>query len=268
MTALRPAALAFDAIASVFDHRFGEWQSVAAQRRVVRKALMQALPTGSRLLELGGGTGEDAAFLAARGYHIHLTDASPAMAAAARGKLQHWGCPTDAVPAEEMEAFAAARLADGLPPFDGAFSNFAGLNCVEDLAPTARGLARLIRPGGSAILVLFGTACPGEILVETLNGRALQALRRFRRGPAPARLGGRHFTVTYHRQAEIVAAMAPHFRLKRRLGVGIFVPPSAAEPTISRHPRLLKALEAMDRVAATPLAVLGDHILYEFQRLP
>ncbi|HEY4076026.1 MAG TPA: class I SAM-dependent methyltransferase [Rhizomicrobium sp.] len=268
MTGLRPAALAFDAVASVFDHRYGEWQSVAAQRRAVRAALMQTFPAGSHLLELGGGTGEDAAFLAARGYNIHLTDASPAMVASARNKLLQWGCRAEAVPAEEMESFAARRLANGHLPFDGIFSNFAALNCVDDLTPTARGLSQLITPGGRAVLVVFGTACPGEILVETLHGRPGQALRRFRRGPAPARLGGRQFTVSYHSQASIIAAMTPHFRLRRRLGIGIFVPPSAAEPLISRYPRIVKMLEAMDRITAASLAMLGDHVLYEFQRLP
>ena len=61
-------------------------------------------------------------------------------------------------------------------------------------------------------------------------------------------------------------AMRPWFRPVRRLGVGIFVPPSAAEPWISRHPRLLALLEVMDRLAERPFALLGDHILYQFER--
>src|SRR6185503_2855254 len=166
--------------------------------------------------------------------------------------------------AEEIENFAAAREA----AFDAVFSNFAPLNCVEDLAPVGRGLARLVRPGGAAMLVVFGTFCPGEMLAETLRRRPGNALRRRKRGAVAARLGGRDFTVTYHRKRDIVAATAPHFRLVRRQGIGVFVPPSAAEPWISRHPRLLAALEAADRVAARPLAALGDHVLYHFERLP
>ena len=64
--ALRPAAIAFDAVAPIFDSRFGAWQSVSAQRRAVRAALLHAFPPGGYILELGGGTGEDAAFLAQR----------------------------------------------------------------------------------------------------------------------------------------------------------------------------------------------------------
>jgi SAM-dependent methyltransferase len=263
---LQPAALAFDSVAPAFDDRFGEWQSVAAQRRAVRCAIAAALPRGAHVLELGGGTGEDAAWLAQRGFKLMLTDASPAMVAVARGKLAPFGAQAEIVAAEDLERFAERRAADGGVRFDGVISNFAPLNCVADLAPVGRGLARLVKPGGSALLVLFGTDSPGDMLVECLRGRAGQALRRLRRGPAPARLGGRPFTITYHRGRDIARALRPWFRPVKRLGTGIFVPPSAAEPWISEHPRLLNMLEQLDRIAARPLALLGDHVLYQFTR--
>lgn len=263
---LRPAALAFDAVAPSFDSRFGGWLSVAAQRRAVRHALIAAFPPGGEVLEVGGGTGEDALWLARLGLRVTPTDASPAMTAIADAKLKPLGLRAEVAAAEELESFAHRHLQNGGAPFDGAFSNFAPLNCVENLAPVARALAHLVRPGGSAVLVLFGIVSPGEILVESLSGRPRQALRRFRRGAVPARLGGRAFTVTYHRAAVLRQAMHPWFRLARRLGIGVFVPPSAAEPWISRHPHLLALLEGLDRFAARPLAPLGDHILYHFTR--
>ncbi|HET8638412.1 MAG TPA: hypothetical protein VFL96_16295, partial [Acidobacteriaceae bacterium] len=57
ITALRTAALAFEAAAPAFDERFGLWASVAAQRRSVREVLLQAFPPSGRILEVGGGTG-------------------------------------------------------------------------------------------------------------------------------------------------------------------------------------------------------------------
>jgi hypothetical protein len=106
------------------------------------------------------------------------------------------------------------------------------------------------------------------MLVETLRWRPGNALRRFSRGNVRARLNGREFNVRYHRQADLERMLSPCFRLQSRRGIGIFVPPSAAEPWISRHARLLGALEKLDRIAARPLAVLGDHILYRFERTP
>jgi len=264
---LPPAAAAFDAIADRFDGRYNWWLSVAAQRRAVRAALISVFPPGARLIDVGGGTGEDADFLICAGREVLVTDVSPAMVRIATEKLRALGAPKPrVVPAENLWKLAEEREWEGLGPFDGAYSNFAALNCVKDLREPARGLARLIRPGGHAMLVLFGTSCPGEWLVQLagLNGRA--AFRRVSHGDVHARLGGKDFTVRYHRAADIKRAFAPWFRLVSKRGIGIFVPPSAAEPAISKSPRLVAALEAMDRVVSRPLAALGDHVLYKLER--
>ena len=264
---LPPAALAFDAVAPDFDRRFGKWLSVLAQRTAVRRALVEMLPRGGRVLELGGGTGEDAAWLAARGYDVLHTDPSPRMVTLAASKLApHPRARTLVAAAESLDAVAQDPDSSGAPPFDGAFSNFAALNCVTDLAAVGRGLARLVRPGGIVALVLFGPFAPGEFVVELARFRPRAALRRLSRGAVAARLGGHHFTVRYHRPGEIEAAMAPWLRPIGRRGIGVFVPPSAAEPWISRHPRLLRMLEALDERAATRLALLGDHVMYCFER--
>jgi len=264
---LPPAAAAFDAIADRFDARYGAWLSVAAQRRAVRSALAAVFPRGSRLIDIGGGTGEDAEWLIREGRDVLVTDVSPAMIRVAEEKLRSLGAETPrVVPAERLGELADERESEGLAPFDGAYSNFAALNCVTDLRETARGLARLIRPGGSAMLVIFGTLPPGEWAVQLARLNARAAFRRVSHGNVHARLGGRDFTVRYHRARDVARAFSPWFRLVARRGIGIFVPPSAAEPAISSFPRLLGALEAMDRVVSRPLAILGDHVLYQLER--
>jgi SAM-dependent methyltransferase len=263
---LRPAAQAFDDAAQSFDTRFGAWKSVSAQRRAVRSVLLQQIPPRGRVLEIGGGTGEDAAFLVQNGFDVLLTDPSPTMVQLAGEKLVPMGASAEIAAGEEMEAFAERYLASGRPLFDGAFSNFAPLNCVHELRPVASGLARLLKPGAAAMLVIFGTCCPGEVAVETLRGRPQQALRRCKRGAVAARLAKREFNVVYHRRAEMKHAFEPWFMLERRVGIGVAVPPSAAEPWISEHPRLLAMFEGLDRLIAGPLAMLGDHVLYQLRR--
>jgi ubiquinone/menaquinone biosynthesis C-methylase UbiE len=266
-SSLPPAAAAFDAIADRFDGRYGAWLSVAAQRRAVRSALAAAFPRGSRLIDVGGGTGEDAEWLAREGRDVLLTDVSPAMVRVAESKLRPLGLAAPRVcPAEQLAALADERDAAGIALFDGGYSNFAALNCVTDLGEPARGLARLIRPGGQLLLVLFGTCPPGEWIVQLARRDIRAAFRRASRGDVHARLGGRDFTVRYHRGADVARAFGPWFRVVARRGIGIFVPPSAAEPAISSFPRLLARLEAFDRVASRPLAVFGDHVLYQLER--
>lgn len=253
------AATAFGAIAGDFDARFGAWRSVAAQRRAIRTALLTAFPEGSRLIEIGGGTGEDALWLARHGRRVLMTDPSPEMVRVAGAKF------------EGTLANAALASAERLPSadgreFDGAYSIFAALNCVADLPQFGRELAGLLPHGSQALLVTFGTFCPGEWLVEAVRGRPRNMLRRFQRKPVMATLGGQRFAVHYHRRADLEGALSPWFELEARQGIGVFVPPSAAEPWISGHPRLLRALETLDRRLSRPLAPLGDHILYRFRR--
>ena len=115
------------------------------------------------------------------------------------------------------------------------------------------------------MLVLFGPLPPGEVVVELLRGRPRSAFRRLRRGAVHARLGGGDFTVRYHAAARYPARSRPGSGWSAR-GIGVFVPPSGAEPGISAHPRLLRALERLDRLASAPLAVLGDHVAYVLRR--
>ena len=101
------------------------------------------LHPGQRVLELNCGTGIDAIHLADRGIQVLACDISPRMIQIARQDAVASGhatlldfrvLPTEAVDRLELES-----------PFDGAFSNFSGLNCVEDLSGVARNLARLLK---------------------------------------------------------------------------------------------------------------------------
>jgi SAM-dependent methyltransferase len=267
-----PAAVrAFDHTADRFDERFGEWLSVAAQRQAVRRYLLRTFAPGSRLLELAAGTGEDAIFLLDRGYDVTVTDGSPRMVRRAAEKLARAGHGARApqhVVLEELDAFAERMSGEGRAPFEGAYSNFAGLNCVPDLSVLGPPLAKLLRPGSPCLLVVFGTCPPGEMIVELLRRRPAAAVRRLGRSAAPAQLGGESFRVWYPGPRTVARALAPYFRLRRVRGIGILVPPSAAEPWISRFPRVVRGLAAGDRLLTAPLARLGDHVLIHLERTP
>ena len=140
------------------------------------------------------------------------------------------------------------------------------LNCVPGLAVLRRPLARLLKRGAACVLVVFGPCSPGDVAVEFVRGRPRAALRRFRKGPVPARIGSERFQVWYPSPRAVASALAPFFRLRGIRGIGILVPPSAAEPEISRYPRLLAACEAVDRLLEVPLALFADHVLLHLER--
>jgi len=55
-------------------------------------------------------------------------------------------------------------------PFDGAFSNFSGLNCVENLEDVSRDVAQLLRPKADFDLY-DGRFVPVEIIWFLLHGK-------------------------------------------------------------------------------------------------
>lgn len=262
---LSAAATAFDRVASSYDELFTHTTIGRAQRKHVWSRLLAAFPPGSRILELNCGTGEDARFLARSGRSVVACDASPAMIAIARRRDQEEGGLAN------LEHFEIANEALGSlsveKPFDGAFSNFSGLNCLADLKPVARNLAKLVRPGGPVLVCLWSRVCPAEVLWYLLHGQPKKAVRRFS-GKATARLGEMTISVAYPTVREVRRFFSPWFRLSSRRAVGLFVPPSYVERWISEHQKLLARLEWLDRLCAEwpILRDAGDHMLLEFVR--
>ncbi|MEO0560778.1 MAG: methyltransferase domain-containing protein, partial [Chloroflexota bacterium] len=82
-----PPDAAFDALAPTYDDDFTETIIGHHLRERVHRRLDILFSAGDALLELGCGTGEDALYLAQRGVHITVTDASSSMLTVAREKL-------------------------------------------------------------------------------------------------------------------------------------------------------------------------------------
>ena len=138
--------------------------------------------------------------------------------------------------------------------FDGALSNFGALNCVADLAAAARGLARVVRPGGPVAICLIGRCCLWEIAYYSVRLQFRKALRRRHASEF------RGMAVYYPSVAEVSSAFAEGFELRRWKGVGLFVPPSYVKLPAT----LVRALGACDRVfAGLPgLRAMADHRLF------
>src|SRR5512137_621210 len=79
---------AFDSVASDYDGALGNNALIQKMRAQVMQTIERTFPRGARLLDLGCGTGIDAAYLSARGYEVTAIDASPAMAARANERIR------------------------------------------------------------------------------------------------------------------------------------------------------------------------------------
>lgn len=254
---------AFDALAADYDATFTATPLGTLLRDAVWRRLDARFAPGDRVLELACGTGEDAVHLARRGVRVAATDASPAMVETARRKAAAAGLDGSV----EVRHLPAEELATGedLPgPFDGAFSDFGGLNCVADLGAVARGLARRLRPGAPVLLCVMGPLVPWEWAWYLGHGDTERAFRRLRRGG----VAWRGLTIRYPSIRQVRRAFAPGFRTLRTGAVGALLPPTYAEEWTRRHPRLLTTLARWERrlERVPPLPWLADHFLLELER--
>src|SRR5207244_5164801 len=80
-------ARGYDLIASSYDDVEGRNEISETVRRYSIDAALKVFRPGSRILELGCGTGRDAVALAQRGIRVDATDVSPAMIAATRARV-------------------------------------------------------------------------------------------------------------------------------------------------------------------------------------
>jgi ubiquinone/menaquinone biosynthesis C-methylase UbiE len=260
------AGAAFNRIAHEYDHIFTDSLIGRAQRDTVWKVLTRTFRKNDKILELNCGTGEDAIFLGSNGISVFALDASPQMIARAEQRLRH-NSPQLPVVFRELPTERIGELHPETQ-YDGAFSNFSGLNCIADLGAVAASLASLMMPGGRLVLCFSTRFCLIEILYYFARGQWQRALRRCK-GYSEVTIDDVQFSVYYPTLRRICRYFAPHFRIYSCTGVGVAVPPSYLEAWARRHPRLFPLLRRLEELLAT-LPILrstGDHVLLCFQKV-
>jgi len=253
--------------AETYDQEFTDTLVGRAERDMVWEELGRAFRSGQRILELNCGTGVDAVHLAETGVRVLACDIAPGMIAMARRRLNA-SALADMVDLRVLPTEDIAALRDE-GPFDGAFSNFAGLNMVRDLCCVARDLAALLKPGAHVLLCMAGRIAPWEITWYLAHGDLGRAFQRFRPGGVVRLVDGVRINAYYPSISTMVRTFAPEFRLRSCRGIGISLPPAYAEPWARRFPRVFEGLAGADRwLSRVPgLRALAGHVLLRFERV-
>jgi ubiquinone/menaquinone biosynthesis C-methylase UbiE len=254
----------WDTAAETYVQDFSGTGIGETRRHAVWRRLDKIFAPGQKLLELNCGTGIDAVHLAEKGIQLVACDISSRMIDLARQLAASTNTSElidfKVLPNEEIGSLKGENV------FDGAFSNFCGLNCVEDLPAVVRELTRLVRPEATVLLCMIGRFVPWEIGWFLAHGEPGKALRRLRGSSFRSSDPG---TVCIQRPSvrEIARVMSPAFRLQRWSGVGIAVPPTYTENRMQHFPRMIKGLAGIDRmIAGLPLfRRMADCVVLEFE---
>jgi ubiquinone/menaquinone biosynthesis C-methylase UbiE len=261
---IQAAQVYWDSAAETYEEVFSGTTIGKTRREAVWNELRRLFGRGKRVLEINCGTGLDAVFLAQQGVEILACDISPKMIEKARrhAAANNVGDRVKfiALATENLETLVDRSL------FDGAFSNFSGLNCVEDLTAVQLQLAKRLKPGAPLLLCMMGRIALWEVLWFLLHGKPKQAFRRLREKTASIPKSP-ELQIYRPTVEEICSQFAPSFRLRRWRGVGIAVPPSYMEHWARRFPRVIALLAALDRaIGGLPVfRNVADCVVLEFE---
>lgn len=252
---------AFDSIAADYDGPRGNNALIQDMRAEMWRCLDGTFSPGDHLVDLGCGTGLDAARMALLGYRVTATDWSAAMVARTRDRAMHEGV-AERVRALAVGAHELERL-QGDGAYDGAYSNLGPLNCVPDLSVVSSECARLLKPRGTLVFTVIGRVCPWELAHYVARGQWARAKVRFERDVVPVGMDRGTVWTRYYTPREFYRPFRDEFALRQIRALCLFAPPPYLSTFRERHPRWYQALWSIDRsISAWPLLrAMGDHFL-------
>ena len=260
------AGEAFSRQAKDFDTIDDQSKIIKWMREHVYTHLKGLLPKPSYILELNAGTGIDACHMASLGHRVLATDISAKMLEQAQKKVLDRNLK-DKVNLRQCSYTDLQTINES--GFDLIFSNFGGLNCLDDLSKMTSEVPRLLKPGGQLVLVMITPFCIWETLTA-LKGNFKLAFRRFKKNGAPSNLEGVDFTTYYYWPREIKQSLGKDFKITNIQGLATFTPPPYFEDHFKRRPALLNRLFRLDAgTSSWPILRLsGDHYIVTIQYHP
>jgi ubiquinone/menaquinone biosynthesis C-methylase UbiE len=260
------AATAFSRQAPLFDELYAGDIIIQYKRKRVRDHVLQWLKPNSTILELNAGTGDDAIFFAQQGHTVHATDISPLMQTMLKEKVNLHDLNSSI--SHELRSYTDLKNLFNRGPYDAIFSNFAGLNCTDELPKVLQSFNNLLKPGGIVTLVILPKFCLWEFLF-LFKGKFKTAFRRFSGSQgSKAHIEGEFFRCWYYNPSFIKRTLKQSFNTLSVEGLCTIVPPSYIEKFAEKHPKVYKFLKKREnkRKSKWPWATIGDYYIITLQK--
>lgn len=260
------AAAAFTAQSEKFDDLYSQNKIIEYKRERVRSHLKKLIQPGDYILELNSGTGEDAVWLAQQNCKVHATDISTGMSEIIQQKIKNEAL--EKLIKHEICSFTALENLQQRGPFDMIFSNFAGLNCTNELDKVLGSFSSLLKPNGVITLVILPKFCLWEFLL-LFKGKFKTATRRLFSGSGrKAQVEGHYFKCWYYNPSYVISCLEKDFELLSIEGLCTFVPPSYIENFDQKYPRVYNFLKAKENKwkSKWPWKCIGDYYIISLQK--
>jgi len=213
-------------------------------RKQVYQHVAPFMKPASKILELNAGTGIDAKYFTQQGHSVLATDLSDGMILELRKKKL------------ESKQLSYDRIDEIGDKFDYIFSNFGGLNCIDDLGKVTTHLPKVLKPKGLVTFVIMPKVCPWELASLTL--------RRLKPGCVMAHIDGQYFRTWYFSFNDIKRAFGNKFELIEIEGLAALSPPPHKT---NLKPRTYRFLRRLDKTLnkTFPFNRWADHLIVTFR---
>lgn len=256
---LEKVNLAFTKQSLIYDEYEKSNKILEWMRKQVYDAALKYLKPGNKILELNSGTGTDALYFARLGFEVLCTDLSDGMIEIISEKIKKENTG-NRIRVLQSSYTELDKLSD--EKFDFIFSNFGGLNCINDLTAVTRHFPNLLNENGKVCLVIMPPVCPWEVL-QVIKFNFKFAFRRFSRFGADANVEGVSIKTYYFSYKKIKSALGSKFKIIHKQGLAVFTPIPQMENFIKKYPHLVKLLQKLDEMFSKlfPFNLVGDHLI-------
>lgn len=245
-------------------HNYDEQLEKGLLEKIIRKKFQEKLlnnfKPGDKVLELCCGTGIDTIFLSKFGIKITATDISTGMIEVTNRKIKN----------ENLSEFTKTFIMDAEDigtclneKYDGAFSNFNGLNYILNLNRFANNLARVINPHGKVQFTLLKKRCLWKFIYYLIKLKPFTAFEFLRKREKNYVNGMKLYS-----PGKFKKYFTQYFQVKSIMGFGLLIPPDGLIGLQKKFYRLFKKIEKLDILLASiyPFRNFCDHFIIEMER--
>lgn len=252
------AVQAYSTLGPTYDADRHENRLLAAGRQQSVARLLDVMPPSGDLLELGAGTGEEAAALASQGRaRVLAVEPAASMARHIVSRARTAGLEIEVRAQKASQALTDLRRTGRR--FDGAWASFA-LAYDAPLSELVEPLRQVLRPGAPLVLSLPN--------VWTLSAPWRVPTRLA--GTYRHKVGAARVPVHCYAPREAIRMLSSRFDLVGFEAMAVFVPPARLWKAWRLLGPVATAMERLDAAASTrsPWRSLGDHTLFVFRARP
>lgn len=233
-----------------------------SRRNCIRDHVNHYLEYNHKILEINAGSGIDAVYFAQKGHPVLATDIASESGKYISIKIKTLGLTN--LRFQNCSFTALENIKN--EKFDHIFSNFGGLNCIDDLSSVFNQFDKLLNPNGYVSLVIMPPYYPWE-MVTILKGNK-NAFRRLKKNGVLATIGNHSIKIFYHTPKQVKKAFEKNFKHIKTRNIGTFYPSNHFD-LLQKNNNFISKLIMFDTwINNLPFITkgIGDYFIITFQK--